>query len=337
MMRPAAACCGALAAIAASGMNTAAAAEAPVQIQPLEVEAKIPLGDIRGRIDHLAFDPGRQKLYVAELGNDSVGVVDLGSHKTLRTLTGLNEPQGIGYVPSTDTLYVANAGDGSVRLFQGEDLMPAGQISLGNDADNVRVDDAAHRVYVGYGNGALAVIDTQSKRKIADIPLHAHPEGFQLDSSGARIFVNVPNSGEIAVVDRLSDRQIASWPTKDLRANFPLAMDESHLRVITVFRHPAKAAAFRAEDGRLLGAVNTCGDADDVFADPKRNRVYVICGEGFIDVLAAQGEGFVSIGRFSTASGARTGFYIADLDRIVLAVRKSGTIPAAIWVLRSSS
>jgi hypothetical protein len=134
----------------------------------LELEAKIHSGDVRGRIDHLAVDLKRQRLYVAELGNDTVGVVDLGNRKALRTLADLREPQGIGYVPSTDTLYVANAGDGSVRLFRGEDLTPAGQISLGTDADNVRVDDVAHRVYVGHGDGALAVIDAESERKIAD-------------------------------------------------------------------------------------------------------------------------------------------------------------------------
>jgi YVTN family beta-propeller protein len=151
----------ALMAIACTGVVSAAA---------LELETRIPLGDIRGRIDHLAIDVQRQRLYVAELGNDTVGVIDLKDRKTIRTLTGLKEPQGIGYVPSTDTVYVANGDDGSVRLFQGADLAPTGQISLGGDADNVRVDDAAHRAFVGYGSGALAVIDTTSRQKIADIP-----------------------------------------------------------------------------------------------------------------------------------------------------------------------
>jgi hypothetical protein len=308
-----------------------------VHAAPLELEAKIPLGDVHGRIDHLAVDINRQRLYVAELGNDSVGVVDLNRRKILRTLTGLKGPQGIGYVPSTDTLYVANAGDGSVRLFQGENLTPIGQIPLGEDADNVRVDDAAHRVFVGYGDGALAVIDAASQRKIADIPLHAHPESFQLERSGLHIFANVPDSREIATVDRLTSKQLASWPTKDLSANFPLALDELHQRIVTVFRHPAKVGAFRTQDGQLLTTADTCGDADDVFVDEKRNRLYVSCGEGFIDVFAAQGESYVSIGRIPTASGARTSLFISSIDRFVLAVRATGTIPAAVWVFRPES
>src|SRR2546429_717249 len=103
----------------------------------LSLEAKIPLGQIKGRIDHLAIDAARQRLYVAELGNDSVGVIDLKDSKTVRTITGLREPQGIGYVSSSDTLYVANAGDGSVRLFHGAELSPVAQIALGEDADNI--------------------------------------------------------------------------------------------------------------------------------------------------------------------------------------------------------
>src|SRR5690348_271296 len=87
----------------------AARAEDP---QPLVLEAKIPLGDVKGRIDHLAFDPGRKRLFVAELGNDSTGVVDVGAAKVVSRIAGLKEPQGVGYVPWTDTLYVANAGDG---------------------------------------------------------------------------------------------------------------------------------------------------------------------------------------------------------------------------------
>ena len=301
---------------------------------PLVLEDKITLGDVNGRIDHLAIDLKRQRLYVAELGNDSVGVVDLVSHKLLLTLKGLKQPQGIGYVPSSDTLYVANAGDGSVRIFKGADLTPSGAIPLGHDADNIRVDDAAHHVYVGYGAGALAVIDTGTRRKIADIPLKDHPESFQLEPAGAHIFVNVPDAHEVAVLDRSSGRQITSWPMAGLRANFPLAWDDAHQRVIAVFRHPAKLGVFRPPDGQLITATATCGDADDVFLDARRARIYVICGEGVIDVLAARGEGYVASGRIPTSSGARTGLFVAGMDRLFLAVRSSLLAPAAIWVFR---
>jgi hypothetical protein len=221
-----------------------------------------------------------------------------------------------------------------VRIFQGADLAPEGQIALGEDADNVRVDDAAHRVFVGYGSGALAVIDASNRRKIADIPLKAHPESFQLDPSSLLIFVNVPEARQIAVVDRGANRQIAGWSTGSLKANFPMALDQTHQRVLAIFRHPAKMGVFGAPDGRLLSAVNTCGDSDDVYFDAKRNRVYVSCGEGFLEVFAVQGDTYADLGRIPTAPGARTSLFVPGIDRLLLAVRAVGGGPAAIWVFR---
>jgi len=179
-------------------LTAASRAEEPA---PLLLEAKIPLGAVVGRIDHFAFDADRQLLFVAELGNDSVGVVDLKEHKVLHRLSALREPQGVAYHPATGTLYVTNAGDGSVRLYQGPNFTPAGRIELGDDADNIRIDSWRNRIVVGYGKGALAVIDPASRSKVADIPLKGHPESFQFNETGSRIFVNVPDAREIAVVD----------------------------------------------------------------------------------------------------------------------------------------
>jgi YVTN family beta-propeller protein len=233
------------------------------------IEAKIPLGKVEGSIDHFALDPVRKRLFVAELGNNSVGVIDLAERKVIKRLSGLKEPQGVGYVPSTDMLYVANAGDGSVHLFQGTDLSPAGKIELGEDADNIRVDNAAGRVYVGFGNGGVAVIDASSRQKIGEIKLKAHPESFQLDSASGKIWANVPDAGHVAVLDRGSGKQMATWPLKDARANFPMAVDQGNQRVIIIARRPARLIAFSAQDGTIAATSDTCGDSDDLFVDPK--------------------------------------------------------------------
>ena len=301
---------------------------------PLVLETKISLGTVRGRIDHLAYDPGRQYVYVAELGNDTVGVVDLKEGKTVRTLTGLSHPQGIGYVRSSDTVCVANAGDGSVRLFRGSDLAPAGQIALGEDADNVRVDDAAHRVFVGYGNGALAVIDATRQRKVSDMRLNAHPESFQLARDRQRIFVNVPDAGEITVAYRDGRQTNTTWVTNGPRANFPLALDESGGRLFTVFRHPPTVGVIDERSGRLLATLATCGDSDDVFFSPTRHQLYVICGEGFVDVFSQTDDQLRLQSHIATVAGARTGLFVTDLDRLVLAVRATGSIEASVWVFR---
>ena len=326
-----------LTALACALVSLAASAEAFAPSgdpELLVLESKIPLGDIRGRIDHLGVDVKRQRLYVAELGNDSVAVIDLKERKTIATLTGLQEPQGIGYVPSADCLFVANCKSGLVQVYRGADLMPVAQIALGDDADNVRVDDAAHRVFVGYGSGGIAVIDAVTRKKVADIPLRAHPESFRLDRAGQRIFVNVPDANEIAVVDRATNRQVASWPTHEFRANYPLTLEEPpRERVLAIFRRPAKLAVFQDTDGSRLSGIDTCGDYDDAFVDPGRNRVYVICGEGVVDVFAAQGDAYARVGRLSTSPGARTGLFVPELDRLYVAARATSGAAASLWIL----
>ena len=301
---------------------------------PLQLEAKIPLGDVQGRIDHMAVDLTRQRLFVAELGNDTVGVLDLSERKIIARLGGLKEPQGVGYVPSMQTLYVANAGDGSVRVFLGGEYAPAGAIELGADADNIRIDSAADRVIVGYGSGGLAVIDAKAFRKVADIPLPAHPESFQLDPGGERIFVNLPKVQAIAVVDRAAVKQTESWPMVTAEGNFPMALNAVTGHVLSVFRNPATLGVFAAKDGLPIASVDICGDADDVFLDAKRRRVYVSCGEGFLDVLDADGSEYKRIARIPTIAGARTSLFVPELDRLYLAVRATAEEPASIWMFR---
>ena len=317
-----------------TGIALLAVCAGTLHAETLVLETKIPLGNVRGRIDHLAYDAGRQRLYVAELGNNSVGIVDLKNSRLVSTVKGFEQPQGIGYERSTDMVYVANAGDGSVRIHRGEDFAPLGQIPLGDDADNVRVDAGAQRVYVGYGEGALGVIDAASRQRLADIPLTGHPESFQLEPQGSRIFVNVPDSNEIAIVTRDGAREAARWPTGDLRGNFPLALDVAHSRALAIFRRPARLQGFELHSGQDLGGSDVCSDADDVFVDGKRGRAYVICGEGVVDTHDLAGNGYARIDRLATTSGTRTGLFIPELDRLAVAIRESRKDSAAIWIFR---
>jgi len=221
-----------------------------------------------------AFDLKRQRLFVAELGDDSLGVVDLAAGKVLRTITGLKEPQGIAYVGFADSLYVANAGDGSVRVLSGDDFAPIARVELGDDADDVRVDAQRSRVLVGYGKGALAVIDPETRTKAAEIRLKGHPEGFQIDETGNQVFVNVPDAHEVEVVDLASEAN-RSLPTQGAGSNFPMAVDGEAHRVLVVFRRPPTLMVLSSQDGRIAARLETCGDADDGFVDAKRHRVHV--------------------------------------------------------------
>lgn len=306
------------------------AAEVP---PPLQLETKISLGEVSGRIDHLAVDLKRQRLFIAELGNNSLGIVDLAERKLLRNIPGLSEPQGVGFEPATDVVYVANAGDGSVRLYQGADYNAIGTIELGKDADNVRVDATTHRVIVGYGRGALAIIDPATRQKVSEVQLREHPESFQLTQTG-RIFVNLPDESSIGVVDSAAGKQIASWPQNGRSGNYPMALYYAQQHVLAVFRHPAVLTIFAMGDGAPIAKLPICEDSDDVFVDAKRRRAYVSCGAGFIDVVDLDAKSMTRIAHIPTAPGARTSLFMPELDRFAVAVPARGSPQAAVWIFR---
>src|ERR1700730_3295046 len=225
----------------------------------LKLETTTPMADVQGRIDHLSIDLKGQRLFVAALGNNSLEVIDLRENKRVHTINGLAEPQGIAYIPSANRIFVANAKDGSVRAFDAGSWKMLKSISYGDDADNLRQDPSSGNVWVGYGGGALGEFD-QEGTKVADIQLDAHPESFQLEKNGSRIFVNLPGSRKIAVVDRKTRTIVESWGTGGPLSNYPMALDERNHRLFVVTRLPARLIVLDTGQGKRVATLPTIGD-----------------------------------------------------------------------------
>ena len=159
--------------------------------------------------------------------------------------------------------------------------------------------------------------------KLAEIKLAAHPEGFQVSHDEARAFVNIPDAKQIAAIDLERGRQMAAWPVANLRANFPMAIDAADATLAIVFRSPARLVLLETAAGKITAQMETCGDADDVFFDARRHRLYVSCGEGAVDVIEQTGQGLRGIGRLKTVSGARTSLFVPELRPAVAALLES--------------
>ncbi len=300
--------------------------------QLFKLETTIPMADVQGRIDHMSIDLKGQRLFVAALGNDSLEVIDLKANKRVHTIPGLAEPQGIAYVPSTNRLFVANAKDGSVRAFDAASWKMLKSLSYGEDADNLRLDAGSGHLWVGYGEGALGEFD-EEVAKLTDIKLGAHPESFQLEKNGPRIFVNLPASRKIAVVDRKTGLVSGSWGTGGPLSNFPMALDEQNRRLFVITRIPARLIVLDTAQGKRVMSLPAIGDCDDVFYDARRRRIYAIGGEGGISVFQqSDADHYTELGRVKTVGGARTGFYSPELDKLYVAVRKHDSQPAEIRV-----
>ena len=300
--------------------------------QPLRLEKTIELPDVQGRIDHMSVDVKGERLFVSALGNNTVEVIDTNAGNRVKTIHGLKEPQGVLYVPAVDRLYVANSKDGSVRVFEGNSFTPLKTLDYGDDADNLRYDSDRKRVYVGYGSGALAEIGGEGI-KGGEIKLDAHPESFQLEKDTPRIYVNLPKSRKIAVLDRETRATIATWPLGMTLANYPMALDQADHRLFVITRFPARLLVFDTTTGKTVQRLPAVGDCDDVFYDQVAKRVYASGGEGAISVFEQQDpDHYKESARITTVKGARTGFFSPDLDRLFLAVRRQGAQAAAIRV-----
>lgn len=313
-------------------ITLAALAQTPA---PLRLEKEIPLGNVKGRIDHLSTDADGQRLFISALGTGTVEVVDLKQWQVVHEIPGLKEPQGVLYDANSHRLFVASDGDGTLRSFDDKTFAPLKTAELGDDADNVRYDSQNGQILVGYGSGGLAGFDPDL-RKLWDVKLPSHPESFQLEQHGSRIFVNLPKSVSVDIIDRQQKRIAGTWHATTSTSNYPMALDEAGKRLFVGFRSPARLLVFNSDNGSVVASLPTVGDTDDLFYDSARHVIYVIGGEGAVDVFHQRDtDHYERISRISTSAGARTGLFVSALAQLFVAAPRRGGQAARILIYQA--
>src|SRR6202047_3785494 len=255
---------------------------------PVREVQEIPLPGVQGRLDHFTIDAKRKRVIFSGLGNNSVQIVDVFAGRMLHQIDGLAEPQGTLYLAEWDKLFIANSANGHVDVYDGTNFTLLDRIDFGegSDPDNLRYDASAKKIYLGYGDGGIAVIDPATNRRLpTEFKFEGHPEGFQLETKGPRIFVNVADTKTIQVIDRHTGK-IVSWALPNGHsANFPMVLDEANRRVFVGTRKPSRLTVLDMDSGKIVASLPTAADMDDMFYDSGRKRVYVAGGEGFLSVV----------------------------------------------------
>ncbi len=255
---------------------------------PVREVQEIPLPGVQGRLDHFTIDAKRKRVIFSGLGNNSVQVVDVFAGRMIHQIEGLAEPQGTLYLAEWDKLFVANSANGHVDIYDGNKFTLLDRIDLGegSDPDNLRYDSTAKKVYLGYGEGAIAVIDPATNKRLpTEYKFEGHPEGFQLETKGPRIFVNVADTKNIQVINRQTGK-ISTWALPNGHAaNFPMVLDEANRRVFIGTRKPSRLTVLDMDSGKVVASLPTAGDMDDMFYDADRKRIYVAGGEGYLSVV----------------------------------------------------
>jgi DNA-binding beta-propeller fold protein YncE len=309
----------------------------PETPRPLVLTEAIPTPGVQGRFDHFGFD-GKNQLFVAALGNNSVEVIDISARLRAHSIPGIPNPQGVVYVPDAKKLFVASS-KGKLRIFDGSNFELIKEIDFHGDVDNLRYDSATHRVYVGFGEddtGAIGIVDaTTNERLPQEYKLGAHPESFQLESAGPNIYLNLPDLKQIAVINRTTGN-ITRWPMT-LEHNFPMALDEADHRLFVATHEPARMAVLDTNSGRTIAELPCVQDADEVYYDAGRKRIYVPGGEGYISVFQQiDPDHYQLLAKVPSALGARTAGYFGKgrkgFDRFFLGVPARADHGAEIWI-----
>jgi len=306
---------------------------------PLRLVQTIPMS-IEGRLDHLTADVKGMRLFVAALGNNTVEVIDLRAGRRISNLTGLQKPQGVWYIPELKKLFVTSGNDGMVRVYNGKTLELIESIKLDLGADRVGYNPRSKLLYVGYGGedakkdyGSVAIIDARKNKHIGDIRTKVHPGGILVDDSGLRIYVTLPASSEVAVIDAKSNQIIKSWEAIEAKRTVSFALDAANGRIFVGTRTPGHIIVYDTASFKKVADFPAVGLLDGIFFDARRKRLYVSGGEGFVDVFQQQdADHYAPLARIPTRPIARTSLFVPELNRYYVAFPRKDNESAEIRV-----
>jgi hypothetical protein len=272
---------------------------------PLSLRTRIPLPGVYGRIDHFGWDSKRGILIVSALGNDTVEIVD--SWRRVRSIAGLEHPQASLYVPGVDRIVVSSQ-SGKLRFYDAETyaLLKTLDFGANADTDNMRYDAASKHIYVGYGRGArgaLAIVDPAGMERVREFQVGSHPESFQLERDGPRIFVNLPDQEAIGVIDQTTGA-VTKWKIPGHGNTHAMAIDEASHRLFTAALQPGQFTVVNSETGAVIARLPCVLGVDDLWFDAARKRIYAP-GSGAIDVFQEiDADHYAAIAHVPVGSGA---------------------------------
>jgi len=298
----------------------------------LLLQKAIQLPNVKGGFDLMAIDVKSQRLFVSAEDNHTVEVINLETGKPLISLPGFNEPKWIVYLPEGNRIFVSTGGDGKVIELDGNTYKVVNTFSFKEACNNLRFDSSTSRLFVGVGKtfGSLGIIDGKQNKIVGEIPLSGYLKQFEID--GDKVYVNLPDKNVIEVVSLSSAKPVANWSVTEAKRNVPMAFDHSHQRLF-VACEPGKFIIYSTETGKSIESINISKDADGIYYDENRKRIYISCGEGSINVIEQKdADHYNLLQNISTAKGAGTSLFSPQLDKYILAVPQSSNQTAEIRV-----
>lgn len=316
--------------------NGATAADAALVLQ-----GRTELPGYSGDFDHFAVDLPGNRLFLAAEDHGTLEVFDLKSGKHLKTVTGFETPHSLFPIPQSHRLLVTDGSD-SVKLLDDQTLAPASTIKLHPGADSIGYDAGSGHLYIVTGGkdvkleqSWLEEIDPVKAQKLSEVRFDAnHVEALAVQQGGSRLYINVTDKNDLAVIDKPTHRIVARWPIKEAEQNALVQLDEATHRLFVVTRKPGKMLVLDADSGATLASFGAPGRVDQEIFDQANHRIYAPGGEGYIGVYAEQDANhFTELAHVSSAVGAKTAILVPELHRLYVAVSpgEGKTGGAILW------
>ena len=299
----------------------------------LQLEKKIILPNVTGRISQLAYDSKRQLLYFVAQENNSIGIINLLNYSIKKPITSIQKPKEICYINELDKLLVTSGTTGQYFVINANDITSIQSFNIGSKPNFIKYDTISKRIYVGYGNGFINEIDPNTFENMAEYKLDGYPEEFLFHENGNKIFVNVPSMLHFEVIDKTKGKVVLKVKISGATNNFSMAVDTKNRRLFVGCQSPSKIVIFDTETCRQLTSFDCDGDPNSMYFDPKKLRLYVSCGAGFIDIFEqTTGDEFKLIEKRATRNGAKISIYIPGKDLFLVAIPSTLNKPAEINV-----
>jgi DNA-binding beta-propeller fold protein YncE len=296
--------------------------------------------------DHMALDLKRQRLFTTPQANKAVEVLDLRTGTVMHTIHGIANPHAILYREDRDRLFVTDGDAGAIRIFEATAYRAIKTIMLAPGADGIAYDATTGYLYVANGGdearkpySLISIIDTMREAKAGDIRVAASAlEAMIIDPSSERLYVNLPESNAIAVIDLKTRDVTATWRITTSHRNEAFALDAERHRLYVGCNDGdvrGSIVIVDTQSGKELRKMPIGSWVDSMFYDSVRNRVYASSGVGEVFTLELRSDGrYEALEPVDTAVMARTSLYSAELDRLFVMVPHLGWTNAKVLVFK---
>jgi DNA-binding beta-propeller fold protein YncE len=334
----------ALAASWAVGPAHSAPADSPFTLERTVTIPAVPPGPYS---DYLTLDPAGQRLFATPQAAKAVAVLDLGSGRVLKMITGIGNSHGIYYSALLKRLFVADGASGDIKVYSGETYSLLMTIPLARGADWLTFDPRTQLIYVNNGgedagmdHSLISAVSVESMEKVADIVIPTHGlEASVIDADRELLYVNLVDEGAVAVVDLTKRTVKATWKLPEGgHRNMAVTLDSAHGRLYVACRDSAMHGSIIVLDtanGRHIAILPIGGWADGIFVDQQRQRIYVSTGVGHLETYAIEAHDvYRRLEPVDTAVMAKTGLYSSELDRMYVSVPHLGGTPAQVMIFK---